>query len=103
MSDSAARRSATAHRQQPGWLGRIGPVAVNQVALALSLGLFAVVTGRALGPSGRGIVVIFMTLSSLLMLIGSLGTNTAARVRLVARGQPLLLEHYLALVVVLSA
>jgi len=57
---------------------------MNFGALALFLGLLAIVTGRILGPSDRGIVVIFMTLSSMLWVLGSFGTNTFARVRLVA-------------------
>jgi len=70
---------------------------VNQVALFGSLGLFAIVTARALGPANRGVLVIFVTLSSLLMLVGSLGTNTAARVRMVAAENRLLLADYLGL------
>jgi O-antigen/teichoic acid export membrane protein len=72
-------------------------VAVNQVALSLCLGLFAIVTARALGPADRGVLVIFMTLSGLLTGIGSLGTSTAARVRMVAADDKLLLADYLGL------
>jgi O-antigen/teichoic acid export membrane protein len=79
------------------WAGQVGVVAVNQAALFLCLGLFAVVTSRALGPANRGVLVIFVTLSSLIMLVGSLGTNTAARVRMVAAENRLLLADYLGL------
>ena len=79
-----------------------GRVTMNFGALALFLGLLAIVTGRILGPSDRGIVVIFMTLSSMLWVLGSFGTNTFARVRLVAPEKPLLLADYLGLVYVLA-
>ena len=81
----------------------IGVVAFNTAMLALLAGIFAIVTGRILGPSDRGIVVIFMTLSSMLMVLGSLGTNTFARVRLVSAEEPLALQEYFGLVAVLAA
>jgi len=83
-------------------LGSFGKVTINVAALALFLGLFAIVTGRILGPSERGIVVIFMTLSSMLMVLGSFGSNTFARVRLVAPEKPLALADYLGLIYVLA-
>jgi O-antigen/teichoic acid export membrane protein len=96
---TARRRAAGGTVAPPGsWLGQVSVVAVHQVALFGSLGLFAIVTARVLGPANRGVLVIFVTLSSLLMLVGSLGTNTAARVRLV--GPPerrLALADYLGL------
>lgn len=67
------------------------------------MGIFAIVTGRALGPHDRGIVVIFITLSSMLMVLGSFGTNTFARVHLVSAKERLPLEDYFGLVGVLAA
>ena len=95
----SGRRPARGRPGEPAdrWVGQVGVVAVNQVALSLSLGLFAVLTARALGPANRGVLVIFVTLSGLLTLVGSLGTNTAARVRMVATDNRLLLADYLGL------
>lgn len=81
----------------------LGAVTLNSAALALLMGVFAIVTGRVLGPHDRGVVVIFMTLSSMLMVLGSFGTNTFARVHLVSAKKKLPLEEYLGLVVVLAA
>ena len=83
-------------------VSRVGAVTVNVVALAVLLGLFAIITGRALGPSDRGIVVVFMTLSSMLMVLGSFGVNTFARVHLIAKIDPLPLDEYIGLVAVLA-
>jgi O-antigen/teichoic acid export membrane protein len=49
---------------------------------AAAAGFFALLTARWLGPSSRGIVVVFMTTSSFLMLVGSLGVSTGSRVLL---------------------
>ena len=100
-SERSRRRAPTTNGAPSGWVRHIGPVALNVVAIALSLGLFAIITGRILGPTDRGILVIFMTLSSVLMLIGSLGCNTSGRVRLVAQGRALDLELYLGLIIFL--
>lgn len=101
--DAIARLSIVEVAQRGPWMSAVSGVAINQVALFLSLGTFAVVSARLLGPSNRGVLVLFMTLSSLFMLVGSLGSNTAARVRLVAARDSLALEHYLGLTVALAA
>lgn len=44
--------------------------------------LFALLTARWLGPSERGTLVVFMTTSSFLMLLGALGVTTGGRVLL---------------------
>jgi O-antigen/teichoic acid export membrane protein len=85
----------------PGWLRPVVQVAGNQVALFLSLGVFAVVTSRTLGPAGRGMLVLFVTLSGLLVLVATIGTNTVARVRMVAAVDRVALPDYLGLAWVL--
>jgi len=104
----ARHRTRVQERQAARRTGRVsdaglGAVTVNVAALALLMGIFAIVTGRVLGPSDRGILVIFMTLSSMLMVLGSLGTNTFARVHLVSAKERLPLEEYLGLVGALAA
>lgn len=56
--------------------------------------LFALLTARWLGPSNRGVVVVFMTTSLFLMLVGSFGISTGSRV-LLNGSPPLGLRHYL--------
>jgi len=56
--------------------------------------LFALITARWLGPESRGAVVVFMTTSSFLMLVGSFGISTGSRV-LLNGSPPLGLTHYL--------
>ncbi len=94
------RKTARQTRRTSG--AGLGAVTFNNAALALLMGIFAIVTGRVLGPSDRGILVIFMTLSSMLMVLGSLGTNTFARVHLVSAKERLPLEEYLGLVAALA-
>jgi O-antigen/teichoic acid export membrane protein len=84
-------------------IASFGMVTINVVALAIFLGVFAIVTARLLGPTDRGIVVVFVTLSSMLMVVGSFGANTFARVNLVSDSHPLALSDYFGLVYVLSA
>ncbi len=43
---------------------------------------FAILTANALGPSDRGVIVIFATVSSFLMLVGSWGAATGGRMLL---------------------
>lgn len=62
--------------------------------LAGAASLFALLTARWLGPSSRGSVVVFMTTSSFLMLVGSLGVSTGSRV-LLNGFPPLSLKNYL--------
>jgi O-antigen/teichoic acid export membrane protein len=60
------------------------------VLLGLQSGIaliFAVLSARWLGPDDRGVVVVIVTASSLLMLLGSLGTATGGRV-LLAQDNP---------------
>ncbi len=111
-SDPAApgrgrRRTGVHERKAARRMGRssragLGAVTLNSAALALLMGIFAIVTGRVLGPHDRGIVVIFMTLSSMLMVLGSFGANTFARVHLVSVKKRLPLKEYLGLIGVLA-
>lgn len=77
MSTPSSRRSGTSRaertRRHPG----IVVVALAGQAGAASL--FAVLTARWLGPDDRGVLVIVITTSVLLMLLGSAGVATGAR------------------------
>lgn len=70
------------------------PVVLAIAVQAGAASLFALLTARWLGPSSRGSVVVFMTTSSFLMLVGSLGISTGSRV-LLNRSPPLGLDNYL--------
>lgn len=69
-------------------------VVLAMAVLAGAASLFALLTARWLGPSDRGSVVVFMTTSSFLMLVGSLGVGTGSRV-LLNGSPPLSLKNYL--------
>lgn len=64
------------------------------VVQAAGATLFAVLTARWLGPSSRGVVVVLMTTSTFLMLVGSFGISTGSRV-LLNNSPPLGLTRYL--------
>jgi O-antigen/teichoic acid export membrane protein len=76
--------------------------ALNVVA-TVALGIAAVLSARALGPDGRGTMVLHLTIASLVVMLCGLGTNTAARYLLIAgdEGQRVRLGDYLGLTVVL--
>lgn len=76
-------------------------VVLSMTALAGAASLFALLTARWLGPSSRGSVVLFMTTSSFLMLVGSVGVSTGSRV-LLNGSPPLSLNNYLRQARVLS-
>lgn len=69
--------------------------------LAITSSGFALLSARWLGASDRGVVVILLTTSSFLMLIGSLGLGTGGRV-LLHHEQPLSLSTYMAFARILS-
>lgn len=77
-------------------------VVVGMAVLASSATVFALLTARWLGPSSRGSVVVFMTTSSFLMLVGSLGVSTGSRV-LLNGSPPLNLNNYVKYARVMSA
>jgi O-antigen/teichoic acid export membrane protein len=63
--------------------------------------LFALLTARWLGPADRGAVVVLMTTSTMLMLVGSFGISTGSRI-LLNDSPPLGLTGYLRQARVLS-
>lgn len=67
---------------------------LSMVIQAFTASLFALLTARWLGPSSRGVLVVFMTTASFLMLAGSLGICTGGRVLLTAV-PPLSVNRYL--------
>jgi O-antigen/teichoic acid export membrane protein len=74
---------------------------VSMAFSAATASVFALVTARWLGPSDRGVLVIFATTSSFLTLVGSLGVTTGGRVLLTAK-PPLPLPRYLRIARALS-
>jgi O-antigen/teichoic acid export membrane protein len=50
------------------------------MALSAVQGITALVTAKWLGPTGRGVVVLAWSISSLLLLVGSMGMTNSARV-----------------------
>ncbi len=62
-----------------------------------------VVTARQLGPTGRGVLVLYLAVASFTLLLVSLGVNTSARLLLVDAVQPIPLGHFLGLAWVLVA
>ena len=70
---------------------------------AFAAGVSAIFTARALGASGRGIVVLVATTVALGVVLGTCGVNLAGRTRLSAKDGNFFLASYLFLAVVLSA
>jgi O-antigen/teichoic acid export membrane protein len=68
---------------------------------AISL-LVTVVTARELGPSGRGVIALVLTIGGTSTLFLSLGTNTAARYYLPRRDKNVTLSHYHGLGLILT-
>ncbi len=66
------------------------------------MSLSAVVGARVLGPSGRGILALELTLASLTGLITTLGITISCRVLLVADRQPVTLADYIGLSLTLT-
>lgn len=78
-----------------GVLVASAPVLLAKVLSTVFLAGLAVVTARALGPSGRGVLVLMITIPSFTTLLGTLGVNLAARIRMVAKTAPVSLDRYL--------
>lgn len=76
------------------WRSRESGVVISMVIQAATASLFALLTARWLGPSSRGVLVVFMTTTSFLMLVGSLGVSTGGRFLLTA-SPPLTIDRYL--------
>jgi O-antigen/teichoic acid export membrane protein len=68
----------------------------------ISAAAIIVVTARALGPTGRGVLVLLFTLATITYLACTLGVNTAARVHLVAKDSPVASGDYVGLVLALT-
>lgn len=79
-----------------------GRVAASTGASSILLAVNAVVTARALGPSGRGAIALITTTATYVMLAGSLGTPISVRVLLGRPVQGALLQHYVGLGLALS-
>lgn len=75
----------------------------GRVVSNAALVVLSVVSARVLGPDGRGVVVIVMTLTMVTSLATSLGIPTALRVRLPRGDSPTLLASYLGLGIVAAA
>lgn len=78
------------------WLRAVGSVSGNTIGANAAMVLVAVITARQVGPTGRGIIVVFTTVASFTMLLSSLGANVRARVDLTQR-RGLGLPEYLGL------
>lgn len=63
----------------------------------------ALLTARQLGPSGRGTLVLLLTLASFTLLLCSLGVNTSGRIYLVGPRRAVELSDYLGLSISLAA
>lgn len=77
-------------RQRPGTMGSRSSSLVVVVSTAIqtaALGLFAIVSAVALGPEERGVVIIYTTLATVMMLAASAGTAIGGRM-LLAKGDP---------------
>lgn len=59
-------------------------IVVYKLVANAGAALVAILTARQLGPSGRGVLVLLLTLASFASLLGSLGLNLAARIHLVS-------------------
>jgi O-antigen/teichoic acid export membrane protein len=91
--DAAPRPEGLGARS--GVLVASAPVLLAKILSTIFLAGLAVVTARALGPSGRGVLVLMITIPSFTTLLGTLGVNLAARIRMVAQTAPVSLDEYL--------
>lgn len=94
--------------------GPLGPRPRNLLGTTVSISSFrgvsvlaaaiaAVLSARELGPSGRGALVLLLTLAPLTAVVCGVGTNLAGRVHMVAAESPVLLGEYIGLALVLAA
>lgn len=75
---------------------------MSRALSVVAAGVVAALTARQLGPSGRGVYVLLVTVAPFTMIICGLGVNLAARIHLVAPQNPMPLGHYFSLSFVLS-
>jgi O-antigen/teichoic acid export membrane protein len=106
VSSSIVRAEQVEAEPSPA-AGTLRNVAVQvfglNVVANVALGVVAVLSARALGPDGRGTVVLNLTIASFAVMLCGLGTNTAARYLLIAgdERERVRLGEYLGLTVVL--
>lgn len=94
-------RSASRLRASDGLFGVTAGVTVFKVVSAAATALVAIVSARQLGPSGRGILVLLITVASLSLLVCSLGINVSGRIHLVGQAKLADSSDYLGLSIVL--
>jgi len=70
-----------------GLFGVTAGVTAWKVLSALATALVAVISARQLGPSGRGILVLLVTVAGLALLVCSLGINVSGRIHLVGKAK----------------
>ncbi|HTJ77070.1 MAG TPA: oligosaccharide flippase family protein [Acidimicrobiales bacterium] len=83
------------------WRTTSGIVVCKVVANGAAAGV-ALLTARQLGPSGRGVVVLLLTLAGFISVVGSMGLNLASRIHLVALDGRMDPADYLGLSAVLT-
>lgn len=83
------------------WRTTSGVVVCKIIANA-SAAAVALFSARQLGPSGRGVLVLLLTLSGFITVLSSLGLNLASRIHLVAESGRLEFRDYLGLASVLT-
>lgn len=76
-------------------------VTIFKVLSAVATALVAVISARHLGPSGRGILVLLLTVAGLSLLLCSLGINVSGRIHLVGKAKLADSTDYLGLSLVL--
>jgi O-antigen/teichoic acid export membrane protein len=86
-----------------GLLGTSAWTVLFKLLSGVSQTSVAVTTARALGPTGRGVLVLLVTIALLSSLIGSLGANVGARLHLVSPEDPMPSGHFVGLLVALVA
>lgn len=85
-----------------GLAGTTARIVACKVVSGLALVGIAALTARQLGPSGRGVLVLMITLTSFAFPVCSLGVNIGGRVHLVAPRNPVPLAEYVGLCLVLA-
>jgi len=80
-----------------------GSITLSKVIANGAAAAVALFSARQLGPSGRGVLVLLLTLSGFVSVTASLGLNLAARIHLVAENNRLECRDYLGLATALTA
>lgn len=74
-------------RASDGLIGVTAGVTAFKIVSAVATALVAIVSARQLGPSGRGVLVLLITVAGLSLLVCSLGINVSGRIHLVGQGK----------------